>query len=74
MSDFQKRHYEAIALVCQEYNDHASIFQNRAQRFAHQAEFEARLCNMFLHDNPNFNRERFLRACVPGANVKNRPR
>lgn len=69
---FNKRHYEMIATVCQEYNDHASNLATKAQRLAWQEELERRLADMFAADNPRFDRGRFLHACMPGSNVKAR--
>ena len=47
MSDFQRRHYEAIALILGD-----SFSQN---------EIETRLISHFQFDNSNFNQERFLK-------------
>ncbi len=74
MSHFNKRHYEAIALVCQGYREHIEHFQTAAQRRAFQAEIEGRLADMFARDNALFKRDRFLAACLPGANGKLRTR
>ena len=74
MTKFQQRHYEAIALVCQEYRGHIEHFQTAPNRRAWQSEFEGRLADMFAQDNRLFQRERFLAACLPGANVKARTR
>ena len=70
MAHFNKRHYEAIALVCQDYRRHAEHFNTRANRLAWQYEIEGRLADMFQADNPQFVRNRFLHACQPGNNVK----
>ena len=74
---FQQRHFEAIAEVCQEITRyaHSCGFDSMEDRptgkqvalYAEQA-----LTNLFARSNGMFNRERFARACVPGANVKNR--
>lgn len=64
MSLFQKRHYEALAIVCQ--NVRADLTDSAAYRF------ECELCRMFSADNPAFDEDRFKRACVPGANVRKR--
>ena len=69
---FSKRHYEAIATVCQEYRKHSANFQTKAVRDNYQWEFEGRLSDMFERTSPGFKREWFLRACQPGANVKAR--
>jgi len=71
MTKFAKRHYEAIALAMHEaypmnWNDPARLGGWRAVR--HE------LANLFAGDNPRFNRERFVAACEPGANVKLRTR
>lgn len=72
MSDFAKRHYEAIAETCQEYRRHCEHFNTAANRLEWQFEFEKRLADLFASDNGRFNRERFLAACRPGANVRAR--
>ena len=72
MTHFNKRHYEAIALVCQEYRDHAANFQTHAQREAFQLELETRLADMFKRDNHLFDAGRFLYACKPGRNVRSK--
>jgi hypothetical protein len=71
---FAKRHYEALAQVIQglalsnnelsneELEELISVRQGIAGDFA----------NMLGKDNPRFDRERFIRACVPGANVRAR--
>jgi hypothetical protein len=65
MSRFAKRHYEAIATAIQEAalvpgNDVTSVIRE--------------LGAMFKSDNSAFDRDRFERACVPGANVRARGR
>ncbi len=60
MPIFARRHYQAIAEVFanetadmdQTYSEYMSVC-NLAESF----------CDMFLRDNPNFNQERFLKAC-----------
>ena len=65
---FNKRHYEAIALVIQSVpNDLDGHAYNRA-------EYAKRFADMFARDNSRFLRERFLAACQPNANVKLRTR
>ena len=57
MSIFEKRHYQAIAEVLKAFN----VDMNEAPS---EIELTARaLAAMFLHDNPNFDREKFLKAC-----------
>jgi hypothetical protein len=63
---FAKRHYEAIALAMQEArrsvngsNDPIAVVINE-------------LADAFASDNGMFKRERFVNACVPGANVRAR--
>jgi hypothetical protein len=69
VSKFQQRHYEAIAEVVQ-----------RVMRRSDEVEvaginaLQDELANMFRYDNALFDRNRFARACVPGANVKARTR
>jgi hypothetical protein len=72
MAHFNKRHYEAIATVCQEYRKHAAHFVTKDQRLTWHAELETRLADMFRADNDRFDRGRFLHACLPGSNVKAR--
>jgi hypothetical protein len=66
---FAKRHYEAIATAMQEakrlteYNG----YDNIGWQFA-----LAELSRSFMRDNPRFDRDRFERACKPGANVRAR--
>jgi hypothetical protein len=71
---FNRRHYEALAQVIQglalshnelsneELDELVSVRQGIAGDFA----------DMLGRDNPRFDRERFIRACVPGANVRAR--
>jgi hypothetical protein len=64
---FAKRHYEAIALAMQDARFH---LRNTA--------LDQWLCvvnclaDTFAADNGMFKRERFKRACEPGANVRAR--
>ena len=51
---FQKRHYENIAIVLATSTRCPKVIES--------------FCRMFEHDNPNFNRQRFL-----GAIAQNRP-
>jgi len=63
---FAKRHYEAIALAIQEArrsvngsNDPIAVVVDE-------------LADVFAGDNGEFKRDRFMRACEPGANVRAR--
>lgn len=55
-----KKHYEKAALI--------------AQGFAPKARNVVMLAfiGLFSGDNPRFDQDRFIRACVPGANVRAR--
>jgi hypothetical protein len=57
---FDREHCEAIAAVLQSAHD-----------YNWQAICE-KLADMLKADNPGFRRERFLKACQPGNNVKAR--
>ena len=64
---FAKRHYEAIALAMQDARFH---LRNTA---LDQWECVINcLADAFAADNGMFKRERFKRACEPGANVRAR--
>ncbi len=70
-SKFQQRHYEALAQAIQDQKasyagDGAELRQNVMQDFAEE------LAARFARDNGLFNRDRFLRACQIGANVRKR--
>ncbi len=56
MPIFARQHYQAIAeeLHIKQWND---------QDQGLVVEIICSLCQMLLHDNPNFNREKFLKAC-----------
>lgn len=69
MTKFAKRHYEAIALVMQStYSDDAGdgggadVWSTIVDAFA----------DAFSRDNQRFQRQRFINACEPGANVRAR--
>jgi len=70
MSKFAKRHYEAIALAMQEAAPSSAPEQN----YAWSAWWDCvhTLADTFAGDNAQFSRDRFARACLPGANVKAR--
>ncbi len=53
---FEKRHYQAIAEVL---STRQWLVQDRGQ----VEEIVEDFCRMFSHDNPNFNRKEFLKAC-----------
>lgn len=65
-SKFQQRHYEAIASAMQKTKN-----DNTDGGYA-WLRIRNALVIMFQDDNPNFNRDRFINACEPGANVKAR--
>ena len=58
MSIFTRRHYQAIAEVIAD----TKISHFNEGLFAIQ-EVTEDFCDMFSRDNPNFNREKFLKAC-----------
>jgi hypothetical protein len=63
---FAKRHYEAIALAMQEARRSVNGSNDPIAVVVEQ------LADVFARDNGMFKRERFERACVPGANVRGR--
>ena len=65
-----KRHYEAIATAIQEARRRASDGDNNHDYSITNVVDE--LCWLFRSDNGQFSRDRFYRACVPGANVRAR--
>jgi len=67
LSHFQKRHYEAIASVMQECRMHI-----RCDGIEQMQCVVKYLADFFARDNGQFQRERFLRVCEPGANVRAR--
>jgi hypothetical protein len=69
---FAKRHYEAIALAMQDVSPvRFTSTDDPERRVQHAATLRA-LCDLFASDNGMFKRERFVRACEPGANVRAR--
>ena len=68
---FCKRHYEAIALAMQEAMRYARGLDDELAPGAIQIAIEE-LADVFDSDNGQFRRERFVRACEPGANVRAR--
>jgi hypothetical protein len=67
---FAKRHCEAIALAMQEAFRMANNSE-ACEKHGVAAAIEE-LSRMFARDNGQFQRERFIAACQPGANVKAR--
>jgi hypothetical protein len=65
---FAKRHYEAIAQAMQE----AKRTAQNDQDFKGVLYAVNELADMFAGDNGQFQRDRFYRACQPGANVRAR--
>jgi hypothetical protein len=71
---FCKRHYECIAKVvqdlCLSHDEHdvCGLQDIECLRQSIASDFAA----MFKADNAAFQRERFLRACQPGSNVRAR--
>ena len=72
MTTFQQRHFEAIAEVLQEAYRNADCIRYTAHNAVAMVQEE--LAKRFARDNGRFDRGRFERACVPGANVRNRTR
>jgi hypothetical protein len=66
LSHFQKRHYEAIALAMQDARRVGDIAVDDWQCVVNC------LADLFAGDNGQFKRDRFKRACEPGANVRAR--
>jgi hypothetical protein len=59
---FAKRHYEVIAQVLQDQYRTRETHESLVDAFA----------DAFARDNGQFKRDRFERACEPGANVRAR--
>jgi hypothetical protein len=78
MSKFAKPHYEVIAEAMQEAHPGSQVLfdnvDNECFRTAAAAWQIActELANKFARDNGQFNRERFIAACQPEANVRAR--
>jgi hypothetical protein len=66
MAHFAKRHYEAIALAMQEARRRVNGSNDPIAVVVDE------LADVFAGDNGQFKRERFKRACEPGANVRAR--
>ena len=58
--DFERRHYEAIAQVLQDSNAAANVI--------------AAMATMLCRDNQRCDPGRFINACMPGANVRAKPK
>lgn len=71
MPHFAKRHYEAIATVMQNCKPRPIPLFNEAGQWYTTV---YHLSEMLARDNPQFKRDRFERACEPGANVRARTR
>jgi hypothetical protein len=67
---FAKRHYEAIALAMQSAKKDA-YWRGDDACTAINVAIQC-LADAFTADNGQFKRDRFERACVPGANVRAR--
>ena len=65
MSIFERRHYQAIAEViaeeCEGIKEDGTSIAAEYSFELHDVTYK--LCDKFLLDNPNFNREGFLKAC-----------
>lgn len=69
MPKFAKRHYETIALAMQDDKPAANWDANK------HAQWDvccSRIADALAADNHQFKRDRFERACEPGANVRAR--
>ena len=66
MAHFAKRHYEAIATAIQEARRRANGSNDPISVVVDE------LGDVFASDNGMFKRDRFIRACEPGANVRAR--
>ena len=65
-NQFAKRHYEAIATAIQEARRRVNGSNNPIAVVVDE------IADLFASDNGMFKRERFVRACEPGANVRAR--
>ncbi len=68
-SKFCKRHYEAIAEAMQEAKPEPNWCANKHAQWNVTV---SRLADMLARDNGLFKRDRFVRACEPGTNVRAR--
>ena len=70
---FTKQHYEAIARVLQDAaHDPIMIHETDKATVTHLDLLASRFADLFATDSGLFKRDRFIRACVPGANVRAR--
>lgn len=60
---FSKRHYEYLARALLHAAANSLMLSLHAERRAGIRDFAFFLANSFEHDEPNFNRTRFLAAC-----------
>jgi hypothetical protein len=67
---FQQRHFEAIAAMLQRTHEIAEACDECGTPLGQQRVIEQALADLFRDGNSRFDRNRFLRACVPGANVR----
>jgi hypothetical protein len=65
---FAKRHYEAIALAIQDAIERSTS----SEMVSGVYKAAAQMADMLASDNGQFQRDRFIRACEPGANVRAR--
>ena len=68
---FAKRHYERVASAMQEAMRYAQGYDSDLCPGGVQCAIDE-LADLFAKDNGAFDRDRFIRACVPGANVRAR--
>jgi hypothetical protein len=69
MTHFAKRHYEAIATAMQEAIKFDATCSSEVAGIYKAINA---LADTFARDNGQFKRDRFIRACEPGANVRAR--
>ena len=70
---FAKRHYEAIATAMQEAHPSAADTDTPSRLEAEEFRWfvvRRTLADTLARDNGQFKRDRFERACEPGANVR----
>jgi len=80
MAQFSKRHYETIATAMQDsfprilrnaFGEDSEVFSQAFDQWETTRDY---LADAFARDNAQFKRDRFIRACQPGANVRARTR
>ena len=71
LSRFAKRHYEAVAEAMQEAAPDSGK-NDYTIKHDQWLSTVGELADTFARDNGQFSRDRFERACVPGANVRAR--